>query len=148
MWALAWRFDPAKDIMVLPGQNVLPLEPMCMTNKPPVHLAKVGFDCTIPVVGDVDRLSFAACTVTEPFGDVPKNLKIMTEAELVAAMTKYIEGAPRTWHEILKNFHGQPYPNIYRAFGGLRHKLGRMADERPAYPYAFSDSSFIVHPST
>jgi 4-hydroxy-3-polyprenylbenzoate decarboxylase len=99
------------------------------------------------VVGEVDRLSFAACTVTEPLGDVPKDLKIMTEAELVAAMTNHIEEAPRTWHEILQHFHGQPYPNIYRAFGELRHKLGRMSDERPAYPYAFSDKCFIVSPS-
>jgi 4-hydroxy-3-polyprenylbenzoate decarboxylase len=143
MWAFAWRLDPAQDIMILPGQNVLPLEPMCMTNKPPVHLAKVGFDCTIPLVGDVDRLSFAACTVTEPFGDFPKDVKVMTEAELVAAMSKYLEEKPRTWLEILRQYHGQPYPNIYRAFGELRPKLGRMANERPAYPYSFSESCFI-----
>ena len=147
-WAMASRFDPIKDTMILPEQNVLPLDPICMTNKPPAFVSKIGFDCTIPVAENVDRFSFAACTVTEPLGDVPKDLKIMTEAELVAAMTKHIEEAPRTWHEILKHFHGQPYPNIYRAFGELRHKLGRMADERPAYPYAFSDKCFIVHPSS
>ena len=28
-------------------------------------------------------------------------------------------------------------------FGQLRHRLGRMADERPTYPYAFADSCFV-----
>ena len=139
-WAIASRFDPQKDTIILPEQNVLPLDPICMTNKPPVYMSKIGFDCTIPVVGDVDRFSFAACTVTEPLGEPPVGLKIMTEDELTKDMTEFIKKAPRSWHEIIKYYHGQPYPNIYRAFGALRHKLGRVADERPTYPYTFSDS--------
>ena len=142
-WAFSWRFDPAKDIMIMPEQNVLPLEPMCNTNKPPVNLAKVGFDCTIPVVGGYDKLSFEACHVTEPFGAPPADSKILSEDQLLADMTEFIKESPKAWLDILKKFHGQPYPNIYRAFGKLRHKLGRMADERPAYPYAFSDHIFV-----
>ncbi len=114
-----------------------------MTNKPPVYMSKIGFDCTIPVVGNVDRFSFAACTVTEPLGNPPGDLKIMTEDELTQDMTEFIKEAPRSWYQILKRYHGQPYPNIYRAFGALRHKLGRVADDRPTYPYTFSDTCFV-----
>ena len=63
----------------------------------------------------------------------------MTEDDLVAAMTAFIQAAPRSWQEILAEFNGQPYPNVYRAFGKLRHQLGRMTDQRPAYPYTFAD---------
>ena len=143
-WAMASRYDPIKDTIILPEQNTLPLDPICMTNKPPTYISKIGFDCTIPVVGDVDRFSFAACTVTDPFGDIPKDLVLMTEDQIAADMTEFIKESPKAWLDILKKFHGQPYPNIYRAFGKLRRKLGRMADERPAYPYTFSDTC-IVH---
>jgi len=141
-WALAWRFDPSKDIVLLPEQNVLPLDPMCRTNKPPVFVTKVGFDCTIPLVGDYDPLSFAACTVAQPLPD-PGDVEAMTEDDLVAAMTAFIQAAPRSWQEILAELNGQPYPNVYRAFGKLRHQLGRRADQRPAYPYTFADGCFV-----
>jgi hypothetical protein len=44
---------------------------------------------------------------------------------------------------VIEHFAGQPYPVIYRAFGELRPKLGRMADERPHYPYTFAESDFV-----
>ncbi|QAZ66659.1 hypothetical protein [Solidesulfovibrio carbinolicus] len=59
----------------------------------------------------------------------------LTEEALTQAMADYIRQAPRMWRDILKHFHGQPYPLIYRAFGNLRPKLGRVADRRPDYPY-------------
>ena len=68
----------------------------------------------------------------------------MTERELTDAMTAYIREAPRMWRDILQQFHGQPYPLIYRAFGNLRPKLGRVADRRPDYPYAFANSCFVT----
>ena len=58
-------------------------------------------------------------------------------------MTAFIWVAPRTWLEILEEFHGQPNPLICRAFGNLRPKLGRIADRRPANPYTFSESCFV-----
>ncbi len=128
--------------MLLPEQNALPLDPMCRTNKPPVVVTKVGFDCTIPLVGDYDPPSFAACTVVQPLPD-PGDVKVMTEDDLVAAMTAFIRAAPRSWQEILAELNGQPYPSVYRAFGKLRHQLGRMADQRPAYPYTFADGCFV-----
>ncbi len=47
------------------------------------------------------------------------------------------------WKDIIERFAGQPYPTVYRAFGRLRHRLGRIADERPWYPYTFADSEFV-----
>ncbi len=145
MWALAWRFDPKKDTIIIPELNIMPLDPMGKRAGPPVNLAKVGFDCTIPLVGDYDPLSFTACTVTEPFGDIPKDIKIMSEDEIVKDMTEFIKHKPRAWVDILKKYHGQPYPVIYRAFGRIRHKLGRMADEAPAYPYTFAENCFVYN---
>ena len=86
--------------------------------------------------------SFAACTVVQPLPD-PGDVKVLTEDDLVAAMTAVIRAAPRSWQEILAELNGQPYPNVYRAFGKLRHQLGRMADERPTYPYTFADGCFV-----
>lgn len=48
---------------------------------------------------------------------------------------------PRTWRDILTRYNGQNYQNIYRAFGSLRHKLGRV-DSAPLFPYTFSDTPF------
>jgi hypothetical protein len=45
--------------------------------------------------------------------------------------------------DLIQHFAGQPYPALYRAFGELRPKLGRMADQRPFYPYTFSDKDFV-----
>ena len=53
-WAQAWRFNPKTGIVLLEGQNMLPLDPSLNTDKPPDAVTKVGFDCTIPLVGQVD----------------------------------------------------------------------------------------------
>lgn len=53
-------------------------------------------------------------------------------------METFIAAEPRAWHDILKHYHGQPYPVFYRAFGNLRHRLGRTNDP-PWYRYTVSD---------
>ncbi len=85
---------------------------------------------------------YAAATVSEPLKQ-PAKVIVKSEAEVVKEMAELIREKPRTWHEILEHFAGQPYPVVYRAFGQLRSKLGRMADERPNYPYTFSDGDFV-----
>jgi 4-hydroxy-3-polyprenylbenzoate decarboxylase len=60
-------------------------------------------------------------------------------------MATFIKEAPRSWKEILEKYHGQPYPLIYRAFGNLRHRLGRSNDA-PWYRYTFSDHDFAFEP--
>ena len=106
-------------------------------------MSKVGFDCTIPLVGDYDHFAFAAATVTDPLGEPPQHVEKLTEDELAKRMADFIRETPRTWLDILKRFHGQPNPLIYRAFGQLRPKLGRVADRRPNYPYTFADTWFV-----
>lgn len=142
-WAMAWRYNPGKDTVIIPELNVLPLDPLAGRDQPPVNMSKVGFDCTIPLVGDYDHFAFAAATITEPFGEAPANVEKLTEDELARRMADFIQESPRTWLDILKKFHGQPSPLIYRAFGNLRPKLGRLADRRPAYPYTFADTWFV-----
>jgi UbiD family decarboxylase len=141
-WAQAWRYNPEKGTVILPEQNMLPLDPSLGSDHPPVNISKVGFDCTIPLVGHVDRFAYAAATVSEPLKQ-PAKVIVKSEAEVVKEMAELIREKPRTWHEILEHFAGQPYPVVYRAFGQLRSKLGRMADERPNYPYTFSDGDFV-----
>ena len=141
-WALAWRHNPQTGTMILPGQNMLPLDPSLGSDSPPVSIFKAGFDCTIPVVGHVDRFAYAAATVCEPLTVAP-DTRAMSEDELAQAMEDLIRAKPRTWKDILEHFAGQPYPVLYRAFGRLRPRLGRMADERPGYPYTFADSDFV-----
>jgi hypothetical protein len=59
-------------------------------------------------------------------------------------LTRYSdEKRPRTWKDIVEHFAGQPYPVLYRAFGRLRPRLGRIADERPRYPCTFADTDFV-----
>jgi 4-hydroxy-3-polyprenylbenzoate decarboxylase len=142
-WAMAWRYNPQTDTVIIPDLNILPLDPMAQTNHPPVHMPKAGFDCTIPLVGNIDRFSFEKATASEPLGTPPANLEPKTEQELTDAMAAYIRQAPRMWRDILQHFHGYPYPLIYRAFGNLRPKLGRIADRRPDYPYTFAESCFV-----
>ncbi|MBB6146773.1 4-hydroxy-3-polyprenylbenzoate decarboxylase [Silvibacterium bohemicum] len=141
-WAQAWRFNPAKGTMILPDQNMLPLDPSLGTDHPPVSVSKIGFDCTIPLVGQVDPLAYAAATVSDPI-DQPTNVKVLGEAEVVKEMEALIREKPRTWRELTTHFAGQPYPILYRAFGQLRPKLGRMADLRPDYPYTFAETNFV-----
>jgi UbiD family decarboxylase len=142
-WAMAWRFNPQKGTIIIPEMNVLPPDPLALCDHPPVNLPKVGFDCTLPLVGNIDRFSFEAATVTDPFGEPLENLKKLTEKEIVKEMTEFIKEKPRTWKDILMHFHGQSNPLIYRAFGQIRPKLGRIADRRPEYPYTFADSWFV-----
>ena len=141
-WAQAWRLNPATGIMILPGQNMLPLDPSLNTDSPPDAVSKVGFDCTIPLIGDVDAFSYKAAAVAEPL-TVDTKVKPMSDDQIAAEMEKMIREKPQSWNDILTHFASQPYPALYRAFGQLRPKLGRMADERPDYPYTFSDQDFV-----
>ncbi len=121
---------------------MLPLDPSLNTDKPPNAVTKVGFDCTIPLVGQVDPFSYAAAAVSEPL-EVDAKARSMSDDEIAKEMEKMIREKPRDWNEIITQFASQPYRNVYRAFGQLRPKLGRIADQRPDYPYTFADSDFV-----
>ena len=142
-WALAWRFHPAKGTLIIPDLNIVPLDPIAGVDHPPVNLPKIGFDCTVPLIGVYDEFAFEAAKIMQPLGEPRADVKIKTEEELTKEMSDYIKESPRTWREIITHFHGQPNPLIYRAFGNIRNKLGRLADRRPDYPYTFADTWFV-----
>lgn len=141
-WAQTWRFNPETGIVLLNDQNMLPLDPSLNTDAPPDAVSKVGFDCTIPLVGKVDPFSYAAATVAEPL-EVDPNAKQMTDDEIAKEMETMIRAKPQRWNQLLTHFASQNYRSFHRAFGPLRPKLGRMADQRPDYPYTFSDTDFV-----
>jgi 4-hydroxy-3-polyprenylbenzoate decarboxylase len=67
----------------------------------------------------------------------------MTEDAIAKEMETLIRGAPRSWKELLQHFHGQNYRDVYRAFGRLRPKLGRVV-RPPYFPYAFSEAGDFI----
>lgn len=139
-WAMAFRYMPSRDTMIIPECNTMTVDPKISTNDAPGTASKIGFDCTIPLGPGYNRSDFDRSAAVD-LGEPPQ-VKAMTEEELTGKMTDFIKAAPRSWKEILIEFHGQPYPIIYRAFGNLRHLLGRVNDE-PWFRYTFSTSNFV-----
>ena len=94
----------------------------------------------VPLGPEWNPQEFVTSAVTD-LGDPPAGLKTMDEEAMTKDMDALISAAPRSWHEILTHYHGQPYPVLYRAFGNLRHKLGRSNDA-PWYRYTLSATPF------
>ncbi len=145
-WAMAFRYMPHRDTVIIPECNTMTVDPKISTFDAPGTASKIGFDCTIPLQGGFNRSDFDRSAAVD-LGDIPKNITVLSEAELTKQMTDFIKAAPRSWKEILTEYHGQPYPIIYRAFGNIRHELGRMNDE-PWFRYTFSPSNFAVESTT
>jgi len=141
---MAFRYMADRDTIIIPQCNTMSTDPKINDADKPFYASKIGMDCTIPLVGNWDRHNFdwsAAVNLGEP----PKDVTPMTQDELVADMTSLLQQAPRSWKEILQKYHGQPYATIDRAFGRLRHKLGRAGD-RPWFRYTFADHDFASEP--
>jgi len=145
-WALAFRFDPIRDTVIIPCMNTMTVDPMIAKDDPPATISKIGFDCTIPwgekwVQSDFQR--------SAPFelGDPPAGVSPMTEDAIAKEMESLIRSAPRSWKEILQHFRGQNYRDVYRAFGQLRSRLGRVV-RPPFFPYAFSDTGDFIDSSS
>ena len=143
-WAQAWRYNPGRGTLIVPGQNTMPLDPSLRQPEPPFSVTKIGFDCTMGA--GANQADFEACVVTEPVNQ-PDVSGPLTEAQIIAEMTHFIRDVPRTWQEILEHFAGQPYPIVYRAFGQLRPTLGRRANASPNFPYTFSEAGDFVEGS-
>jgi 4-hydroxy-3-polyprenylbenzoate decarboxylase len=105
----------------------------------PFYCSKIGLDCTVPLVGNWNRQNFEWSSAVDL--GTPRQVAALSEQALTDAMSAFIKEAPRSWEEILKRFHGQPYPVIYRAFSNLRHQLGR-ANDSPWFRYTFSSQDF------
>jgi 4-hydroxy-3-polyprenylbenzoate decarboxylase len=71
----------------------------------------------------------------------------MSEDKIAQEMESLLHSAPRSWKELLQHFNGQDYRDVYRAFGRLRPKLGRVM-QPPYYPYAFSSSGDFIGETT
>jgi 4-hydroxy-3-polyprenylbenzoate decarboxylase len=139
-WAQAWRYNPGTGTVVIPGQNINPLDPTVDIKHGTVSITKIGFDCTMPLGEDDAR--FARAVITPPI-EQPADVEPLTEDEIEAQLRDLIQTSPKSWREILTHFAGQPYQRLYRAFGRLRPQLGRMADQHPDYPYTFADTEFV-----
>lgn len=140
LWAMAFRYMPHRDTLVIPGGNTMTVDPTVGSDTPPISASKLGLDCTIPIVGGFDPHSFDSSTICD-LGDIPPQVKVLTLDELTKDMEALIKSKPCSWKEILQKYHGQPYANIYHAFGSLRHRLGR-ADDSPWFRYTFLDKDF------
>ena len=141
---MAFRYMPDKDTIIIPQCNTMSTDPKIADPDHAFYASKIGMDCTIPLVGDWDVDSFAWSAAVD-LGDPPANVTPMTEEQIASDMTAFIKQAPRSWREILLKYHGQPYNLIYRAFGGLRHQLGRAGD-KPWFRYTFADRDFAFEP--
>src|SRR5271169_1920831 len=139
---MAFRYMPDRDTIIIPQCNAMSVDPKVGDPDKPFVCSKIGLDCTIPLVGDVDRPAYdwsSACDL----GPAPKNVVALDKEALTKDMEAFIRAAPRSWKDILQRYHGQPYRPIYQAFSGLRHKLGRAGDA-PWYRYTFADSDFVA----
>ena len=145
-WAMAFRFDPIRDTVIIPSMNTMTVDPMIAKNDPPATISKIGFDCTIPWGDQWVQSDFQRSAPFE-LGGPPAGVSPMTEDQIALEMESLIRSAPRSWKELLQHFSGQNYRNIYRAFGRLRPKLGRVV-QPPFYPYAFSESGDFIGETT
>lgn len=141
-WCLAFRFDPIRDTVMVPHMNTMTVDPMIGKDDPPATISKAGYDCTIPWGDQWERGDFQRSAAFE-LGDPPADVTEMTEEQITAEMTELIKKEPRSWKELLQHFHGQHYRVVYRAFGNLRPKLGRVM-EGPFFPYTFSEQGDFV----
>jgi 2,5-furandicarboxylate decarboxylase 1 len=135
--AMAFRYMPARDTVILNDCNTMTVDPKCAE---PGVASKIGMDCAKPLGGNWNPDELIKSAVTD-LGDPPGKVAPMSEAEIAKDMLAFISAEPRAWLDVLKRYYGQSYPLIYGAFGSLRHKLGRMNDA-PWYRYTVSDSPF------
>lgn len=135
LWAMAFRYMPHRDTLVIPGGNTMTVDPSVGCDTPPISASKLGLDCTIPLVGGFDPHSFDPSTACD-LGDIPEGVVELSLEDLSKEMESFIKEKPRAWKEILEKYHGQPYATLYQAFGTLRHRLGRAKDA-PWYRYTF-----------
>lgn len=141
-WAMAFRFDPLRGTVMIPESNTMTVDPTIPKNQPAGTTAKIGFDMTIPFGPNYVQSDFqrsAPFVLPVPDGPVTK----LSEQEIADAMEEFIAEQPRSWKEVLTKFNGQNYRDLYRAFGTLRGRLGRVV-EPPYYPYSFSDSGDFI----
>src|SRR5260370_16825598 len=63
-WGQAFRYNPGTGTLLIPGQNINPLDPSITMEQLPVSITKIGFDCTMPL--GQDTATFARAVITRP----------------------------------------------------------------------------------
>jgi len=130
-WAMTWRTQPHKDVVIIDNMSALPLDPSLETSQPPVVTSKMAWDATIPY--DRDRSDFERCYATPFIPDLPEKHAACTAEELDEKMLNLIgENGPIYFNDIMIEFHGLGHQNILEAFGRLREQrlLDRDDDGR------------------
>ncbi len=125
-WAMTFRTQPHKDVVILDNMKAIPLDPSLETAQPPVVTSKMAWDATIPF--DRDRSDFERCYATPFNADLPTKRAACSAEELDKNMLNLIgETGPIYFNDIMIEFHGLGHQNILESFGRLREKrlLGR-----------------------
>lgn len=142
---MAFRYMPHRDTVTIPAANTMTVDPGINDLLDPAGTAsKIGLDCTIAIGPGFRADSFTKSRIPV-FDEPPADVVQLSEEDLTAAMRAFIETKPATWRDICTEFNGQNYQVLLRAFGNLRHQLGRV-NEPPLYPYTISDSPFVGEP--
>ena len=142
--AMAFRFSPERDTVIVKGVPAFAVDPTAGTDDPPYMISKLGMDCMIPWGEQWHRGNFTFA-VHADLGEPDPKATQMTEDEIAADMEAFIQQEPRTWKDIITRYLAQPYPLVYRAFGRLRPRLGRT-NSYPWFPYTFSGHDFNAVP--
>lgn len=140
--AMAFRYMPHRDTVMIPDANTMTVDPKINElMDAPGTASKIGLDCTTGVGPGFNADSFTPSRAPV-FDDPDPDLIQLSEDDLTDQMRRFIQQEPRTWRDIYTEFNGQNYQVMLRAFGNLRHELGRVNSE-PLFPYTFSDSPFV-----
>ena len=130
-WALAFRFDPIRDTMIIPCMNTMTVDPMIAKDDPPATISKIGFDCTIPwgekwVQSDFQR--------SAPFelGVSPAGVSPMTEDAIAKEMKSLIHRAGH-WKEIYSTSKGKTIAMSIVPLGGCAPAWAAWCS-RPSFP--------------
>jgi 4-hydroxy-3-polyprenylbenzoate decarboxylase len=123
--------------------NTMTVDPMIAKDDPPATISKIGFDCTIPwgekwvavglpAVGTV-RIGGPA------YGGVIHDRRRHRSEDGVIDTQRapVMEGNPAALQRAKLSRY------VYRAFGRLRSRLGRVV-QPPFFPYAFSDTGDFI----
>ena len=129
-WAMTWRSQPHKDLMVLEDMKAVPLDPSLATSMPPVTTSKMGLDATIPV--DRNQDDFAIC-LPASFGPDHGDGTAPGPDELDALMLDFIKAGPVHFQDIITRFGGETYQAALEALARLREQGALTRDEAGRY---------------
>ena len=76
--SMAFRYMPDRDTIIIPQSNTMSTDPKIGDPNKPFYASKIGLDCTIPLVGDVNRDDYAWSSACD-LGDPPAQVAAMSE---------------------------------------------------------------------